>query len=31
MDPMVFARMGVMQAVHRHQVRELGTAGKPHH
>jgi hypothetical protein len=29
--PMIFARMGVMQAIHRHQVRELGTSRKPHH
>jgi hypothetical protein len=29
--PMIFARMGVLQAVHRHHVRELGTARKPHH
>jgi hypothetical protein len=29
--PMVFARMGVLQAIHRHHVREVGTARKPHH
>jgi hypothetical protein len=29
--PMIFARMGVLQAVHRHHVRELGTPRKPHH
>jgi hypothetical protein len=29
--PMIFARMGVLQAVHRHHVRELATARKPHH
>jgi hypothetical protein len=29
--PMIFARMGVLQAVHRHHVKELGTARKPQH
>jgi hypothetical protein len=30
--PMIFARMGVMQAVHRHDVQEFGTSSrKPHH
>jgi hypothetical protein len=29
--PMIFARMGVMQAVHRHHVREVDTSRKPHH
>jgi hypothetical protein len=28
---MVFARMGIMQAVHRHHVREFDTSRKPHH
>jgi hypothetical protein len=29
--PIIFARMGVLQAVHRHQVREFNTSRKPHH
>jgi hypothetical protein len=29
--PMIFARMGVMQAIHRQEVREFGTSRKPHH
>jgi hypothetical protein len=29
--PMIFARMGVMQAIYRHHVREFGTSRKPHH
>jgi hypothetical protein len=29
--PMIFARMGVLQAINRHHVREFGTSHKPHH
>jgi hypothetical protein len=29
--PMIFARMGVMQAINRHEVKEFGTSSKPHH
>jgi hypothetical protein len=29
--PMIFARMGVLQAIYRHQVREFDTSRKPHH
>jgi hypothetical protein len=29
--PMIFARMGVLQAIYRHQVREFGNSRKPHH
>jgi hypothetical protein len=28
--PMIFARMGVLQAVNRHHVREFDTSRKPH-
>jgi hypothetical protein len=28
---MIFAWMGVMQAVHRHHVRQVDTSRKPHH
>jgi hypothetical protein len=29
--PIIFARMGVMQAINRHEVKEFGTSSKPHH
>jgi hypothetical protein len=29
--PMIFARMGVMQAIYRHRVQEFDTSRKPHH
>jgi hypothetical protein len=29
--PMIFARMGMLQAINRHYVRELSTSSKPHH
>jgi hypothetical protein len=29
--PMIFARMGLLQAIYRHQVKEFGTSSKPHH
>ena len=29
--PMIFARMGMMQAINRHHVREFDTSRKPHH
>ena len=29
--PMIFARMGVMKAIHRHHVRVFDTSRKPHH
>jgi hypothetical protein len=29
--PMIFARMGVLQAIYRYHVREFGTSRKPHH
>jgi hypothetical protein len=28
---MIFARMGVMQAIYRHRVQEFDTSRKPHH
>jgi hypothetical protein len=29
--PMIFASMGMMQAINRHQVKEFDTSRKPHH
>jgi hypothetical protein len=29
--PLIFARMGTMQAINRHRVREFDTSRKPHH
>lgn len=29
--PMIFARMGMMQAINRHRVKEFDTSRKPHH
>jgi hypothetical protein len=29
--PMIFAWMGMMQAINRHRVREFDTSRKPHH
>lgn len=29
--PMIFAQMGMLQAIHRHHVREFETTRKPHH
>jgi hypothetical protein len=29
--PTIFARMGVMQAINRHQVKDFDTSRKPHH
>lgn len=29
--PMIFARIGMMQAIHRHRVKEFDALRKPHH
>jgi len=29
--PMMFAQMGMMQAINRHRVKEFDTSRKPHH
>jgi hypothetical protein len=29
--PMIFARLGVLQAIYRHEVKQFGTSSKPHH
>jgi hypothetical protein len=29
--PMIFACMGVMQAIHRHDIRQFDISRKPHH